>query len=153
MWAYSIWNDPQMGKFLPDEAKKQVDPEYIKMLEGLGDADDCCYLIPVFKDSKERVGTCSFMMSEDQKIYDLAYCVHKDYWCHGYATEIAEGMMAYAKSQGAQKATIWVSQGNTASNRVAIKCGGIVVDEKTYKKKGTDIEMTEQKYEVNLLQR
>lgn len=70
LWAYSIWNDPEMGQYLPDEAKEEIDEEYLKMLEGLGDDDECCYLIPVFKDSLERVGTCSFMISEDKKVYE-----------------------------------------------------------------------------------
>lgn len=25
LWAYSIWNDPEMGKYLPDEAKEEID--------------------------------------------------------------------------------------------------------------------------------
>ena len=89
LWAYSIWNNPEMGKYLPDEAKEEIDYESVKQLEGLGEDDECCYLIPVLKDSLERVGTCSFIMSEDKDIYDIAYCVHKDFWCKGYATEIA----------------------------------------------------------------
>ncbi len=87
LWAYHIWNDPEMGQYLPDEAK----------------------------DSMQRVGTCSFMISEEEtkncdaihrsKIYDIAYCVHKDFWRQGYATEIAQGMIDYAR-QGAEKVTI-----------------------------------------------
>ena len=88
LWAYSIWNDPEMGEYLPDEAKEDIDPEYIKELEVLGEDEECCYLIPVFKNSGLRVGTCSFIPSEDKKIYDIAYCVHKDFWIQGYATEI-----------------------------------------------------------------
>ena len=38
LWAYRIWNDPEMGEFLPDETKVDIDPEYIKKLEVLGDA-------------------------------------------------------------------------------------------------------------------
>lgn len=148
LWAYSIWNDPDMGEYLPDEAKEDIDPEYIKMLETLGDSEDCCYLIPVFKDSGQRVGTCSFMLSEDKKTYDIAYCVHKDFQRQGYATEIAKGMIAYARMQGAQKVTVWVSKENIPSNRVAVKCGGKIVGEKTYKKRGTDITMEEYLYEV-----
>ena len=98
----------------------------------------------------ERVGTCSFMISEDKKVYDIAYCVHKDFWNKGYATEIAQGMIDYARSQGAEKATIFVDQENIASNRVAQKCGGVLVSENTYRKKGTDIIMKDYKYEVIL---
>ncbi len=150
LWAYHIWNDPEMGKYLPDEAKEDIDEEYLKELEVLGDSDECCYLIPVLKDSMQRVGTCSFMISDDQKIYDIAYCVHKDFWCQGYATEIAQGMIDYARSQGAEKVTIFVGQENIASNRVAVKCGGKIVSESTYKKRGTDVIMKDYKYEVLL---
>lgn len=150
LWAYSIWNDPEMGQYLPDEAMKEIDEEYLKMLEALGDDEECCYLIPVLKESKERVGTCSFMISEDQKVYDIAYCVHKSLWGKGFATEIAQGLIDYARTQGAEKVTIFVSQENIASNRVAQKCGGRIVSESTYQKKGTDLTMKEYKYEVLL---
>ena len=150
LWAYSIWNDPEMGEYLPDEAKEDIDPEYIKSLEVLGENNECCYLIPVLKNSYQRVGTCSFIPSEDKKIYDIAYCVHKDFWCQGYATEIARGMMEYARIQGAEKVTIWVSKENIPSNRVAVKCGGRIVGEKTYKKRGTDVTMEEYLYQVLL---
>ena len=32
LWAYSIWNNPEMGQYLPDEAKEEIDDEYLKML-------------------------------------------------------------------------------------------------------------------------
>ncbi len=150
LWAYSIWNDPKMGQYLPDAAMDEIDPEYLKMLEGLGEDEECCYLIPVFKDTLERVGTCSYMISEDKKVYDIAYCVHQKFWCNGYATEIAQGMIDYARSQGAEKVTIFVSEENIASNRVAQKCGGVIVGESTYHKKGTNTVMKDYKYEVTL---
>lgn len=150
LWAYRIWNDPEMGEYLPDEAKEEIDPEYIKKLEVLGEDQECCYLIPVLKGSRQRVGTCSFMVSEDKRIHDIAYCVHKDFQRQGYATEMARGMIEYARSQGAEKVTILVSKGNVPSNCVAVKCGGRIVAEKTYKKRGTDVIMEEYLYEVLL---
>ena len=33
LWTYHIWNDPEMGKYLPDEAKEDIDEEYLKELE------------------------------------------------------------------------------------------------------------------------
>lgn len=56
-------------------------------------------------------------------------------------------MIGYARSQGAEKVTIFVGQENIASNRVAQKCGGKIVSESTYKKRGTDIVMKDYKYE------
>lgn len=150
LWAYSIWNDPEMGEFLPDEAKDNIDPEYIKELETLGNDAECCYLIPILKGSEQRVGTCSFMLLEGGKVYDIAYCVHKNFQCRGYATEIALGMIDYARCNGAEKVTIRVSKENLPSNRVAIKCGGTIARMGTYIKKGTGIEMDEYVYEVML---
>ncbi len=59
-------------------------------------------------------------------------------------------MIDYARSQGAEIVTIFVGQENIASNRVAEKCGGKIVSESTYKKKGTDVVMKDYKYEVRL---
>lgn len=151
LWAYKIWNAPEMGEYLPDEAKYEIDPEYLKELEKLGDDDECCYLIPVFKDTLERVGTCSFIKTDDDKVYDIAYCVHKDLWGKGYATEIAKGLIGYAKSKGAERVTIIVNEDNIASKRVAEKCGGRVVSEDYFTKKGTNQQRKSLKYEINLM--
>lgn len=64
------------------------------------------------------------MVSDDEKIYDIAYCVHKDFWQLGFATEIPQGLMDDAKEKGAEKVTIFVNQTNEASKRFAEKCGG-----------------------------
>lgn len=139
-----------MGKFLPDEAKTDIDHEYLKELEVLGDDEECCYLIPCRKDTSERVGTCSFMISEDGKTYDIAYCVHQSLWNRGYATEIAKGLIRYAGSCEAEKVTILVAEGNLASGRVARKCGGRRTGERKYRKSGTDEWKTEYLYEITL---
>ena len=59
-------------------------------------------------------------------------------------------MIDYARGQDAEKVTIFVGQENAASNRVAQKCGGKIVSENTYKKRGTDIVMKDFKYEIIL---
>ncbi len=150
MWAYGIWNDPKMGEYLPDETKDGIDYNYVKELETLGDDNECCYMIPVLKNTDERVGTCSLMFSEDGTVCDIGYCVHEEYQDNGYATEIALGMIGYAKEQGAEKVTIRVDENNGPSNSVAQKCGGRIVAEKMCQKQGTDTMMKELLYEVNL---
>lgn len=59
-------------------------------------------------------------------------------------------MIEYARGQGAEKVTIFVGQENAASNRVAEKCGGRIVSENTYIKRGTDMNMKDYKYEIIL---
>lgn len=147
-FAMSVWNDPEMGEYLPDPSLENMDDGYRKSLESLGDDDTCCYLIAESKTSGDRIGTCSFMPMDDGLVYDIAYCVHKKYWRNGYATEMAQGMIAYAKQQGAKKITIVINQENVASNAIAQKLGFQVVGEKSYQKKGTTLEYTDYKYEL-----
>lgn len=61
---------------------------------------------------------------------------------------MAQGMLDYARRQGAEKVTVWVSAENAASCRVAEKCGGIRTAEKTYRKRNTDLVMKEIRYEI-----
>lgn len=149
-FAISIWNDPEMGQYLPDPAMEEIDPEYLKEIEALGEDPDCCYLISETKDTHERIGTCSFIPGNGGKVYDIAYCVHKDHWGRGYATEMAGGMVDYARKQGAEKITVSVSRENVASNTVVKKLGFEVVGESTYRKRGTDLVRSEYKYELVL---
>lgn len=149
-FAISIWNDPEMGEYLADPAMEEIAPEYLKEIEALGEDPDCCYLICEAKDTHERIGTCSFIPSEDGRAYDIAYCVHKKYWRMGYATEAAGGMIAYAGRQGAERVTVSVGQENAASNAVVRKLGFRKVGESTYQKRGTDRICLDYKYELVL---
>ena len=86
----------------------------------------------------------------DGKTYDIAYCVHRRHWRNGYATEMAKGMIDYARSQGAARVTVLVNQENAASNRVVNKLGFEVVGERSYQKRGTDLEFHDYVYELKL---
>ena len=149
VFAISIWNDPEMGEYLPDEAMVEIDEVYLKEIEKLPEDEECCYMIAEFKDTHERVGTCSFIPSEDGKVYDIAYCVHMKYWRNGYATEMARGMVNYAKKQGASKVTVRVNKENAASNAIVKKIGFEVIGETSYQKRGTELEFCDYLYELN----
>lgn len=147
-FALSIWNDPEMGEYLMDEAMETVDEEYLRTIEKLGENEDCCYLIAVDKAAGTRIGTCSFLPVGD--VYDIAYCVHKDFWRQGYATEMVGGMIGWAREQGAKKATILIFSENPGSNAIARKFGFRIAETRTVKKRGTDREFLEYKYELEL---
>ncbi len=149
-FAISIWNDPEMGEYLPDEAMEKIDEAYLKEIKALPEDEECCYMIAELQATHERVGTCSFIPSEDGKVYDIAYCVHRKYWRNGYATEIAGGMVDYARHHGAAKVTVRVNRENAASNAIARKLGFEVIGEKRYKKRGTDVEYCDVLYELIL---
>ncbi len=150
LFAISIWNDPKMGEYLPDEAMQEIDEAYLKEIEELAEDKECCYMIAELKDTHIRIGTCSFIPSEDGRVYDIAYCVHKDYWRNGYATEMARGMADYARAHGADKVTVRVNKDNVASNSIARKMGFAVIGEKRYKKRGTELEFCDYLYELSL---
>lgn len=149
-FAIGIWNDPEMGKYLPDPSLENVEEEYLRSIEALGEDDTCCYLIAERKGTGERIGTCSFIPMQDGKVYDIAYCVHRNFWNNGYATEMAQGMIDYAKEQGAEKITVDVNKENVASNKVVGKLGFEVVGEKSYQKKGTNLNFADYHYEKNM---
>lgn len=88
--------------------------------------------------------------SEDGFVYDIAYCVHKKYWRNGYATEMAQGMIDYARQHGAKKITVDVNKENAASNAIVKKLGFKVVGERSYKKSGTNLVFTDYKYELEI---
>ena len=150
LFAIGIWNDPEMGQYLPDPALETIDPAYLHMVEALGEDEACCYLIAEKKDTQERIGTCSFIPQNGGASYDIAYCVHKSHWGRGYATEMARGMIAHAAAQGAGKITVDVNRENAASNHIVQKLGFAPVGERTYTKKGTDRLFTDIRYERNL---
>ena len=147
-FALSIWNDPEMGEYLLDGAMETVSDAYRREIEQLGEDEECCYLIAEDKESGARIGTCSFIPADG--VYDLAYCVHKQFWRQGYATEMVGGMIAHARSQGAKKITIVISNENAASNAVAKKFGCRVAETLTEKKRGSDRVFTDYKYELDL---
>ena len=147
-FAISIWNDPEMGEYLLDECMETVSEEYHREIEALEENETCCYLIAEDKTTGERVGTCSFIPEEG--VYDIAYCVHKRFWRQGYATEMVGGMMDYAKGRGAKKMTIYIFSENPGSNAIARKFGFQVVETLVKKKRGTDREIIEYKYELEL---
>ncbi|BCN30830.1 GNAT family N-acetyltransferase [Anaeromicropila herbilytica] len=147
-FAISIWNDPEMGEYLSDPTEENMSDEYRKFIETLGDDENCCYLIAEFKKDAKRIGTCSFIPNEDGKVFDIAYCVHKNYWNNGYATEMVQGMIEYAKNKGAKKITVAVDKENGASNAVMRKLGFHVGSEGSYKKSGTELVFADYKYEL-----
>lgn len=149
-FAISIWNDPGMGEYLPDPSLENIYEEYRKSLETLGDDEECCYLIAESKETGDRIGTCSFIPSKDGISYDIAYCVHKNYWRNGYATEMTQAMINYAKQNGAKKITVEINKENIASNAIAKKLGFKVVGESSYKKRGTNLVLSDYKYELEI---
>ncbi|MBD5161854.1 MAG: GNAT family N-acetyltransferase [Oscillibacter sp.] len=147
-FAISIWNDPEMGEYLLDETMEAVSDEYFRQIQALGEDPECCYLIAEDKFTGERIGTCSFIPADG--VYDIAYCVHKRFWRQGYATEMAGGMIGYARSRGAKKITAVISSENPGSNAIAQKFGFRIAETLIQKKRGGGREFVDYRYELDL---
>lgn len=146
LFAIGIWNSPDTGEYLTDESMETIDPAYLKEVEALGDDEQCCYLIAEDKTTGERVGTCSFIPEDG--VCDIAYCVSKEHWRKGYATEMAMALRDCARSRGAKKITILIFQGNDASIAIAGKLGCHIAAQRPYEKCGRTL--IEYRYEADL---
>ena len=149
-FAIGIWNDKEMGEYLLDEAMEEISDEYLRMIEDLADDEECYYMIAENKETRERIGTCSFILTEDGTTMDIAYCVLKKLWRNGYATEMARGMVAYAEAHDVEKVTISIAKDNAGSIGVARKLGCTLKEEKLCVKRGAEEAHTVCLYELDL---
>jgi RimJ/RimL family protein N-acetyltransferase len=144
----SIWNDPEIGKYLSDPSIENVDQKYLDALGKLDENNDCCYMVAESKELGKTIGTCSYFTDEKSKVYDIAYSVHSDFWRQGYATEMVEVLLKHIKDSGGKRVTITIAQDNIASNTLARKFDFNVFEEGSFQKSGTDIVLKDYKYEL-----
>ena len=76
--------------------------------------------------TKEVIGYCGFYYHEidGREEVEIGYRIHPDFWGRGIATEAAKAIQAFGKEQfGYQRLISIIEAKNTASIRVAEKCG------------------------------
>ena len=134
----TIWGDNEGGKYMPDPYYQSGD-ELVEILE---ETLECpvYYFVASLLGSDEVMATCSLgMENPDSANWSIGYTVRKDYWGNGYATEMVNALIDFARSKGIYVITAPVAQENKASNRVMQKCGFHIDRESSFKKSGTDI--------------
>ena len=149
-FCLDIWLDEEMGKYLSDPPRDKADDVYLKWKENVENYDGCCYFVAISKETKHYIGTCSVVPSEDQKHWDLGYCVHKKYWRQGYATEMIKALIDFCYINGGRKITADVAQQNLGSNAVLRKLDFYIEKEGTFKKYGTDTIYDKYTYRLDL---
>ena len=87
---------------------------------------------------------------KDPKHWDLGYCVHKNHWRQGYATEMIEALINFGYENGIRQFTADVAQENDASNGVLKKLGFFIEKEGTFRKQGTDSIYRDYTYRLDL---
>lgn len=77
------------------------------------------------KESRTFIGTIDLHKIDDQlKTAAIGYCLSKNYWNQGYATEALQAVLTCAFEQvGMNKLVAWHDEANPASGRVMAKAG------------------------------
>ena len=127
-----MWFDPENGRYLSDPDQEHVDEVFQKALNGLQDSETGYYFIVELHESGERVGTCCAFPEDG--VYDIGYCIHRDYWRRGYGTELVELLADWVRKLGGVAVTAEVAKENRASCALLEKCGFRVVRESSFKK-------------------
>jgi RimJ/RimL family protein N-acetyltransferase len=149
-FCMSIWNDPEMGKYMSDPPIDKVDAEYLADVDELENSPDGYFMIAEDKVTGERIGTCCAFPEGDGSGWDLGYSIHEKFCRQGYATEMVGAVLTFAKSHGAQYATAGVAKANAGSNGVMRKLGFSPIREGSFKKSRTDIVHEEYTYQKKL---
>ena len=147
--AWSLWGNPETGKYLHDPYYKS--PEELRNLILDIDTWENEYpFIAYEKETGDVVGTCSIGQEGRQGQYGPGYCLRKEMWGKGYATEILKALIDFAYSLGIRDFQASAATENFASRRVMQKCGMHLDHESSFKKGGTDIIYPSSIYKMNL---
>jgi len=134
----AIWGDHEGGKYMPDPYYQSGE----ELVEILNDDPACpvYYFVASLLGSDHVIATCSLGMERpDSSTWSIGYTVKKDYWGNGYAVEMVNALVVFARDKGIYTITAPVAKENRASNRVMQKCGFHIYRESSFKKSGTDI--------------
>lgn len=82
--------------------------------------------------------------------WGFGYCLRRDRWGRGFATEIAKALLAFARGRGARAFVAECAQENPASARVMEKCGMVRTSESRFRKSGTDLVYPSYLYRLHL---
>lgn len=132
----SMWLDPENGRYMSDPTADRVDAVFQNALDTLQDSPHGYYLI--LELAGERVG--SFSVFPDGSVHDIGYCIHRDHWRRGYASEALSLMLDWMKSQGAQNVTAEVAVQNIPSNALLQKFGFKVEKQSGFRKYNMDVQ-------------
>lgn len=106
--------------------KEHLSDDWLELVKNATSSDPWIHGFSItFRDDDVVVGQCGFKgPPSSDGIVEIAYAVHPDHQCRGYATEAAEALVAYAFTNGDVSAVRAHTLPETnASTRVLTKCG------------------------------
>ena len=146
-----MWFDEENGKYLSDPTKDYIDEPFRKALETLGESTEGYYLVITLADTGERIGSACMFPSDDGRIFDIGYCIHKTKQQRGYGSEAVRRLLVWLKEQGAQKVTAEVAVANIPSNQLLRRLGFTVEEETSFRKYNMDVQFSSYIYALNFI--
>lgn len=135
-----IWLDDEMGRYLADPPHALADERYLSFAVGIEEDDGWYPMVAIHRETGAFVGTCSVVPTEDDRCWDLGYCIHRDYWKQGYATEMVRRLIDEGRKRSVKAFAAAVAQENDGSNALCRKLGFRVwKDCGSFRKTGTEI--------------
>ncbi|MDI9819139.1 MULTISPECIES: GNAT family N-acetyltransferase [unclassified Legionella] len=136
-------SDPEVKEFFPSGTltREEIIALIDKCLSDCDHKELPCFIIFELK-SEKFVGRAHFDQLDTGEI-KVGYLLHKAFWDKGYATEVLQALLQWAKNHiDADEIIAYADKDNTASFRVMEKCG------MTYYKDGYYKDMPSQFYRI-----
>ena len=134
--AYTNWtSDPDVAKFMRWEIHKDIEEtrEWLVAEESLIESDTVYNWGFVLKETGELIGSGGLVFIEDKGMYELGYNIMKRYWGQGLATEAAQAIISFGRSELSQtKFYCCHAKDNPASGKVMTKVGFRYQQDGTY---------------------
>lgn len=146
VWA--MWGDRETAKYLCDPYYKTPE-ELRKLFSEIAEWRDYPFAVTE-KDSPAVIGTGSIGPEGKNGEWGFGYCLRRDKWNRGYATETAKAMISFARRKGIHDFTAECAVENAASGRVLQKCGMHAAQESSFEKQGTGIIYPSLVYKLHL---
>lgn len=138
-FCLSLWLDEEMGKYLSDPPRELADEAELNFAKGIEQDDGWYPFVAELRETGARIATCSLVPDANETCWDIGYCVHRNFWRQGYATEMVRALIEFARSRGGRIFTADVAKENAASCALMRKLGFVPIESGTFKKRLTDI--------------
>ncbi|WP_144122766.1 GNAT family N-acetyltransferase [Catellatospora sichuanensis] len=124
--AFAMWSDPEVCRFTGDEPPRDVEVIVadIPRWQAVADRGPGCGFWAVTTRDGVFVGdVCVRPVNGPAGEHEVGWHLARPHWGHGYATEIALGVMAHARRNGIDRLVALIHADHVASRRVAEKAG------------------------------
>lgn len=149
-FCLSLWLDGTTGKYLSDPPRELADEAELNFAKNIEKDEGWYPLVILWKETWERIGTCSMVPKKADSVWDPGYCVHPDWQRRGVATEAVQAMIGFARDHGGRSITADVARNNAASNALLRRLGFRIVREGSFRKRLTDIVYPSYTYQLDL---